>query len=850
MTESRFSNWLDQQLSIRGKGARERLSTALGVATSTTYAWSNGSRTPNRKHFNKLCDFFSIDKSFLEELLADDIPDYQPYANYTIESLSPRINFIGRDIFNEEEVISIADKLMSHDSTYRVVTVYGEKGVGKKKIITEVENRIRSISNFRISIVNINRNSYNQDLKKKYRIEDILIRHLLNPIRFRDNDIVESLVNFFKKKSLLVIPEIPKSMIEGFSTLASELIRECPDLKILVGSEKQLSVRHEYPYLVREMSIDEIYQMISNSYDIELEDHKDLDLLIRKIPKYPALIVLICGLKRLLDDESMSDLVTDIAKDKKLSIDNAYDLSTSESVCGWIYGKMSGTARKFVRSVCVFTDTFSLHSGINLFYRNKNREDNGFYSHYTEDRTTPHKIDNWEEFINILNKLVNCGFINMLIINGEERYSVNTALRDYLLRDFYENKDKVIEIKLFRHLDYYAWLCSKYVDQNQYATSGIKNIYLEIGDIEDALHFGFENLRALEEKRQAFNGKYWMIFRNVGIICSLLHFYWEKNGQISDTKYFLPDVCDFLEKALHIEDRTILMNSIKGSRVPLYFEIIGQLVLFKYSLGVAEYRTHRLENESLTHFEYIQKLETKIDEFIDEINGSDVEKYEEYARSLRIKIQIYSSIGSGIANFLKGNRNVAMHELENTIYLSGISSDKMHEFWGNLWMGRIKSEMDDLNSANDQFKKCLVIANDQANIRMIAWARMSMASVLLLESGSYNNEILEHLKITERIIPNIESEKSLIALFKCVKGIFVYRESGNNSGKFLFMQGIQYFIDTNSRYWELLYILIMYAEAKKKKETLDKVTINQIMDDWSGITGGNIPPLVNRIFAI
>jgi predicted ATPase/DNA-binding CsgD family transcriptional regulator len=187
-------------------------------------------------------------------LRAGELGLLETRLSITYVELSPKHNlpsqltsFIGR----EKEVERTQYRLAGH----RLVTLIGVGGIGKTRLSQQVANQL--IDNYADGVWLVEFAALNDPILVPQSVATVLgIQH-----RGDDNAIVETLIHFLQAKTILLILDNCEHLLNACAELADQLLRSCPNLKILATSREALGITGEALYQVPSLTVPDIQQI-------------------------------------------------------------------------------------------------------------------------------------------------------------------------------------------------------------------------------------------------------------------------------------------------------------------------------------------------------------------------------------------------------------------------------------------------------------------------------------------------------------------------------------------------------------------------------------------------------------
>ncbi len=170
----------------------------------------------------------------------------------------PLTSFIGR----EKEVERIQHRLAGH----RLVTLIGVGGIGKTRLSQQVANQL--IDNYANGVWLVEFASLNDPMLVPQSVATVFgIQQGAD-----HSALVETLIHFLHAKTILLILDNCEHLLDACAELADQLLKSCPNLKILATSREALGIIGEALYQVPSLTIPDIQQisLIEKLNDYEL----------------------------------------------------------------------------------------------------------------------------------------------------------------------------------------------------------------------------------------------------------------------------------------------------------------------------------------------------------------------------------------------------------------------------------------------------------------------------------------------------------------------------------------------------------------------------------------------------
>jgi predicted ATPase/DNA-binding XRE family transcriptional regulator len=158
----------------------------------------------------------------------------------------PLTSFIGR----EKDIERIQHRLDAH----RLVTLIGVGGIGKTRLSQQAANQL--INNFANGVWLVELAALNDPMLVPQSVATVFdIQPGAN-----DRVLIETLIYFFRAKTILLILDNCEHLLDACAELAEQLLKSCPNLKILATSREALGIIGEALYQVPSLTIPDTQQ--------------------------------------------------------------------------------------------------------------------------------------------------------------------------------------------------------------------------------------------------------------------------------------------------------------------------------------------------------------------------------------------------------------------------------------------------------------------------------------------------------------------------------------------------------------------------------------------------------------
>lgn len=151
-------------------------------------------------------------------------------------------SFVGR----QDEIKQITTLL--NDPNYRLLTLHGQGGIGKTRLVTRTALKILETKNFNDGVFLTELESLNH--------HDEILEAIANSLELQvsNDDSLTAITKHIANKQFLLVLDNFDHLVEG-SPLCSTLLQNCPNLKILVSSRERLNITEEYGLEIKGLNV-------------------------------------------------------------------------------------------------------------------------------------------------------------------------------------------------------------------------------------------------------------------------------------------------------------------------------------------------------------------------------------------------------------------------------------------------------------------------------------------------------------------------------------------------------------------------------------------------------------------
>jgi predicted ATPase/DNA-binding SARP family transcriptional activator len=437
-------------------------------------------------------------------------PQVQAANHIMLAQETPRHNlpmqltsFIGR----EQEMAQVKELLASH----RLVTLTGSGGVGKTRLSIQVAANL--LENYPNGAWLVELAPLTDPALVPYAVASAL-----SLPEIPGKSLIDSLVDFLRQKSLLLILDNCEHLLDTCASLADKLLHACPDLAILTSSREILGVVGEIPYRVPPLSLPDIQhlpplvklrefdavrvfveraQLVLPGFELSETNGTAVAQIVNRLDGIPLAIELAAARLRLLSVEQIA-----------LRLDDAFRLLTSGSrialprhhtlraLIDWSYSLLSKPERILLRRLSVFAGSWTLEAA---------------------EQVCAHGVEAYqplcpEDVLDLLSGLVDKSLVQTVeVADGLNRFTMLETIRQYAHEKLVDEKED--DIVCIRHLAYYLkWveeLEPKIRSQEQIET--LNRLEVELDNLRLAMEWALQTDLEAELKLATALNWFWDI---------------------------------------------------------------------------------------------------------------------------------------------------------------------------------------------------------------------------------------------------------------------------------------------------------------------------------------------------
>jgi predicted ATPase/DNA-binding SARP family transcriptional activator len=274
--------------------------------------------------------------------------------------------------------------------------------------------------------------------------------------------LVEVLVNYLHEKQLLLVLDNCEHLVESCAILATQLLRSCPELKILTTSRLHLNVAGETIFHVPPLALPdpervklprslaqyeavrlfiERAKALQSSFTLTDDNSRAVTQICTHLDGIPLAIELAAARLRHL---SLAQILTHLSDRFSLLIGGSRiglpRQQTLRATLDWSYELLNDKEKKLFNRLAVFNGGWTLEAAENICCDKSGT--------VPADKTI-HK----SQILYLMGELVDHSLVTVLDKNCEKRYSMLETIRQFGLENL-TRTNEIIDLK-DRHLDYY-----------------------------------------------------------------------------------------------------------------------------------------------------------------------------------------------------------------------------------------------------------------------------------------------------------------------------------------------------------------------------------------------------------
>ncbi len=418
----------------------------------------------------------------LYQLTAPDLPQEFPPIN-TLRIINHNLptnlsSFIGR----ERELSAIKERL----GNVRLLSLIGPGGTGKTRLSLQMGGE--ALSDFKDGVW----------LVELAPLSDpaLIIQTIASVFGLRESPgqpLADQVIDYLRAKQLLLILDNCEHLIDACARLADQLLRNCPDLKILASSREALGINGEAVYRVPSLSLPEQDKVTRDAvmgcesarlfverasaanpnFQLTDENASSVAQICLRLDGIPLALELAAARARILAVEQIAERLDDrfrlLTGGSRTALPRQ---QTLRALIDWSYDLLSAPEKALFRRLAVFVGGWTLEAA--------------------EAVCAGDEFESYE-VLDLLTDIVDKSLVQVNESGEAIRYQRLETIRQYAREKLLET-DEVIGVRN-RHLDYYIGFTNllekEYINPYQYDI--IDKMRLEYDNIRSAFSWAVDN---------------------------------------------------------------------------------------------------------------------------------------------------------------------------------------------------------------------------------------------------------------------------------------------------------------------------------------------------------------------
>ena len=401
------------------------------------------------------------------------------------------------DLIGREEELLEVERLVGQT---RLLTLAGPGGVGKTRLSLQVAADL---------LDSFPQGAWFVELAPLVE-EEVIAKEVASSLAIQeqaDRPVMETLIGTMKDQTLLLTIDNCEHLIEGVAAFADELLRLCPNVRVLTTSRQPLGISGEMVWQVPPLSVpeddgDEVEQspavqlfaeraaQAASGFALSAEDAPSVVEICRRLDGIPLALELAAAHARVLSPEEIASRLDDRFALLTAARSQLERHETLEAAIGWSYELLAKEEQELMRRLAIFRGGFTLEAVEAVCASEA----------WGAVGALPHLASLVDQSLVIADRL-----------NGSTRYRMLETIREYGWAQLLGEKEDAEAVK--RHRDFFIELA-----ELNHRTAQSKD-QLEALDIFDIEH---DNCRVVLE-RTVQEGDYTSAFRMAG---ALSWFWW------------------------------------------------------------------------------------------------------------------------------------------------------------------------------------------------------------------------------------------------------------------------------------------------------------------------------------
>jgi len=423
-----------------------------------------------------------LQPAHLYQLTAPDLPGEFPPLN-TLKVFNHNLptnlsSFIGRS----RELTGIKERLRQT----RLLTLIGPGGTGKTRLSLQAGGK--ALPDFKDGVWLVELAPLSDPV--------LIIQTIASIFGLRENPgstLADLVMAYFRGKQLLLILDNCEHLIDACARLAEQLLRNCPDLKILASSREALGINGEAVYRVPSLSLPEQNEIRSDAvlgcesarlfverasaanpnFQLTDENASSVAQICLRLDGIPLALELAAARVRVLSVEQIAERLDDrfrlLTGGSRTALPRQ---QTLRALIDWSYDLLTESEKALFRRLAVFVGGWTLEAA--------------------EAVCAGDEFESYE-VLDLLTEIVDKSLVQVNESGETIRYKRLETIRQYAREKLLET-DEATGVRN-RHLDYYIeyanLLEKEYINPYQYDI--VEKMRLEYGNIRSALSWAVDN---------------------------------------------------------------------------------------------------------------------------------------------------------------------------------------------------------------------------------------------------------------------------------------------------------------------------------------------------------------------
>lgn len=393
-------------------------------------------------------------------------------------------SFVGRDK-DLARLCKILEGETTSDKACRLLTLTGPGGVGKSRLGLEVARRLLSNYSDGIWLVELATLTDGRQVAEK-------VAQVLGVLEIRDRPLLESLIDYLRSAKILLLVDNCEHLLFDCALLFDRLLRECPNLQIVVTSREKLNIAGETVYQVPPLDIadsasndpaalEAVKLFLARAGQVQPDQppqSSNIALvyqICKQLDGLPLAIELAAARTSILSLEQITSRLSDrfrlLTGGSRTALPRQ---QTLQALIDWSYELLSQPERILFRRLAIFRGSWTLHAA--------------------EEVGAGAGLDSFE-ILDCLNSLINKSLVTVIDVASQKRYQMLQTIAEYA--------DKVLvaageeSMVSQAHFNYYAklaQLASLHLWQGHEQLRYLNLLEEEYANLRQALEWSGEHL--------------------------------------------------------------------------------------------------------------------------------------------------------------------------------------------------------------------------------------------------------------------------------------------------------------------------------------------------------------------